>query len=235
MNTRTFLRILQATAVLTASACSGLAQTRDELFEAIEAGKASKVEQILKSKPELANDADEGGFAPLTRAAGDPAVWKVLLANAAAVNSPPMTHVTVLQSAIMCEDFALVEALVAKGCRVEDRNMMGETAFHWLAYVNDKEKAEKIFAIIYQRIPKLIDDAMSNNEATIFTGTPLNNAVDRLNPVAAELLVKHGADPNKQPRGSGSSAAEFLRKRMAEEPNLRAELQAVAQAMGVTP
>lgn len=214
---------------------SGIAQTRDDLFKAIEDGDAPKVAQILKVKPELANETDEVGFSPLARAAETPAVWKVLLANAAAVNSPPMTRFTVLESAVKAGDPELVEALIAKGSRVEDENTQGENVFHWLAYVNKKEEAKKIFTLIYAKAPKLIDKPVTNPNPSFPTGTPLWYAVDRINPIVAELLVKHGANPTKQPGNGASSAADFIRERFAEESSLRSELLPVAKAMNITP
>lgn len=214
---------------------TGLSQTREDLFAAIEADDAAKVEKILEAQPQLASEPDELGFTPLTQAAGAPALWKPIMARNPAVNTSQLCHITILQAAILNHDVELIEVLIAKGCRVSDQNMAGENAMHWLTHVSEPDLAKKIFAMIYAKAPELVDQAgtYALEGSTIENRTPLWNAVDRINPVVAELLVKHGADPNKQPEGPGSSAKEFLAKRLADEPNLSAELQAVAQAMGV--
>jgi hypothetical protein len=182
----------------------------------------------------LANEPDEVGFAALTRAAGAPALWKPIMAKNPAVNSPPMTHVTILQGAVMAGDAELVEVLIAKGCRVTDQNMAGENAMHWLARVQEPDKAKKIFSMVYAKAPELVDQAgtYALEGSSIENRTPLWHAVDHLNPVVAGLLIKNGANPDNQPEGPGSSAREYVAKRLAEEPALRAEVEAVAQVMG---
>jgi Ni,Fe-hydrogenase III small subunit len=238
MNTSTqiLLKILSASCLLLGTMVACTAQTSGDLFAAIEAGDAAKVEKILEAQPQLASEPDELGFTPLTQAAGAPALWKPIMARNPAVNTSQLCHITILQAAILNHDVELLEVLIAKGCRVSDQNMAGENAMHWLTHVSEPDLAKKIFAMIYAKAPELVDQAgtYALEGSTIENRTPLWNTVDRINPVVAELLMKHGADPNKQPEGPGSSAKEYLLKRLAEDNEWRAKLQPVAQAMGVS-
>ena len=103
----------------------------------------------------------------------------------------------------------------------------GLTAMHRLAWIQDPAAAAAIFQMIYAKAPELVDGPGE------IGATPLWMCVDRINAPVAALLVSKGADPQKAPDGPQSSALESIKKRIAEEPDLAAELKALATAMKV--
>lgn len=227
-----FARCATTCSILLLGAFSFIAHAENPpIFAAVDANDLPKVTEIIKADKNYLNIRDEDGFTPLQRATEPEklAIAKFLIDSGADINGKSVKFGTVLHHAISFGNVELVTILISKGVDVKAMGGDGLTAMHRLAWIKDPAAAAAVFQMIYAKAPELVDEPGGPE----CKATPLWMCVDRINAPVAALLVSKGADPKKAPDGLNSSALESLKQRIAEEPDLAAELKALATAMKV--
>ena len=177
----------------------------ERLFEAIAAGDADQVRELLETRPELAEARNDEGRSAVLHAlyTGQPGLVEPLLdANPA---------LDVFDAAATGRIRGLEELLEADASAVSARSPDGFTALHYAAFFGAKDTAEL-----------LLDRGADANvvaENPELTVTPLHSAAAGAHAEIVELLLERGADPNIR-QGGGfvplHSAAQNGDRRSAE-------------------
>ncbi|MFD1954227.1 ankyrin repeat domain-containing protein [Paenibacillus thailandensis] len=124
-------------------------QIVNELFEAAKAGDASRLQQLLDDRPELANAENGDGLTLLGYAAhyGHADAVRTILDQGADVNAVSRSKIsfipsnTALHAAIAGErDEAVIRLLLERGARADLFDSNGHTCLHSAAYHDDSEE-----------------------------------------------------------------------------------------------
>jgi len=134
-------------AVAQVAACCG-AVTGTDLFDAVRAGDAEKVETLLQADPKLVDARTEDGSTALHLAAldGQAEITRLLLANQAQVNARGLREETPLHMAMYDGHREVAELLLASHADVNARNATGETPLHLAARKGSAELVELLLS-----------------------------------------------------------------------------------------
>jgi len=158
-----------------------MANTSDELFEAIEAGDVGRVDAMLDADPPLASSRDASGVSALMRAQYrfDKALTEVVKRR--------LDVLDVFEAAAFGDVDRLTELLEAEPSLVNDYSGDGFTALHFAAFFGRHEAA----ALLIDRGAEV--DAFGRGW---MTGTPVHSAVSRKHADVFRILLDAGANPN---------------------------------------
>jgi ankyrin repeat protein len=160
---------------------SPAATTTDE-----EEAEIRRIQAMIQNSPDLINAPREGGYTPLGRAAG--AGWlrvaKFLLDNGAAIQQAG-NGTTPLHCAVSGGHRAMVEALLARGAKLEARDSTGGTPLHLAA--------ENGFLSVAEALLQRGADLEAENSTANGRQTPLERAAAKGHASLATMLVDKGA------------------------------------------
>jgi len=196
-----------------------------KLEAAIEAGDIKTVTAMIDADPALVKKIGFSGVTALHLAQEQTEIAKLLIERGADVNAPSLFSGPPLHRAIKAGNVELASYLLENGADIDGKDADGITVMHCLAWVKIQAKAERLYKLIEAKKPGMLE---SPGE---FGYTPLWMCVDRINMPVTMLLLYQGANANIAPEGPGSSAADLLKKRIAEEPELKQELQALGTVL----
>jgi ankyrin repeat protein len=155
-----------------------------DIFEASAVGRAERVEEILKDRPELANEYAGDGFTPLGLASffchGE--VARLLIERGADVNAASKNTqlVTPLHSAVSRRQTLIAEALLAHGANVNARQQSGVTPLHQAAH-NGQAEMVRLLLAHGADVQARMDDGQ----------TPLSMALETGDTEIIDLLREH--------------------------------------------
>ena len=158
-----------------------MANTSNELFEAIEAGDVGRVDAMLDADPPLASSRDASGVSALMRAR-----YRFDKALTEAVKRR-LDVLDVFEAAAFGDVDRLTELLEAEPSLVNDYSGDGFTALHFAAFFGRREAA----ALLVDRGAEV--DAFGRGW---MTGTAMHSAVSRKHAEVVRLLLDAGANPN---------------------------------------
>lgn len=160
---------------------------RTELHEAVRAGDAAKVRQLLAQSPSLVNERDLLGDMPLHVAAqmGNMALAELLLSAKADVNAKAHAGWTALHWAAYWSNTRMAELLLRNKADVNARNSIGYTPLHWAAWRNNRELVDLLLS------HKAEVNARDHDHRT-----PLHYAVIWSDTNVLQTLIAHNADVN---------------------------------------
>lgn len=157
-----------------------------DIFEASAVGRAERVEEILKARPELVNEYADDGFTPLGLASFfcHGAVAKLLIERGADVNAASRNtqRVAPLHSAVSRRQTLIAEALLAHGANVNARQQSGVTPLHQAAH-NGQADMVRLLLAHGADLQARMDDGQ----------TPLSMALETGNAEVVALLREHEA------------------------------------------
>ena len=158
-----------------------MASTREELFEAIEAGDDARVVTLLDADPSLASSRDASGVSALMRALyrfDKPLIETV---------KRRVDELDVFEAAAFGDVDRLTELLSDEPSLVTSYSGDGFTALHFAAFFGRFEAA----ALLIERGAEV--DAFGRGW---MTGTAMHSAVSRLQSDVVRILLEAGANPN---------------------------------------
>ena len=157
---------------------------RLSIFEASAVGQLDRVNELVKTQPDLVNAYAEDGFQPLGLASffGHANVAEFLLDHGAEVNSPSRNaqQVMPLHSAAAGQHLAIVQALLAHGANPNARQAEDFTPLHAAAQNGQIEMVELLLA----------HGADANAKAN--GKTPLAFAIEQKHQATTDSLRQHG-------------------------------------------
>ncbi|MGH2830396.1 MAG: ankyrin repeat domain-containing protein [Actinomycetota bacterium] len=162
------------------------AQPADDLFAAIEAGDAARVDALLREQGTLANARNAGGITPLLTAVyyGKREIADLLLRAGAEVD--------LFAAAALGRTARLGALLREQSARVLTHSADGWTALHLAAFFG----RERVAATLLDRGADV--GAVAMNPLRV---QPLHSAAAGGHTAVARLLLEHGADPNARQEG----------------------------------
>lgn len=157
-----------------------------QLFAAIKAGDAAKVNELIEADPALLSQKDESGLGPYTvaRYSRQDGIAKTLLEKGVELDIFAATMAGVQER--------VVELLAADRGLTESRSSDGWTPLHLAAFFGQAEIAEVLLA----NGAKV--NARSSNP---MQNTPLHAAAAGKHANLVSVLLAHGADVNSQQQG----------------------------------
>lgn len=158
-----------------------MASTSDDLFDAIEAGDAGRVETLLDAEPALASSRDASGVSALMRALYrfDKPLIEVVQRRVETLD--------VFEAAAFGDVDRLTELLEQDPSLVSSYSGDGFTALHFAGFFGRYETA----TLLIER--GAVVDAFGRGW---MTGTAMHSAVSRLQSEVVRILLEAGASPN---------------------------------------
>ena len=158
-----------------------MASTPDDLFAAIEAGDAARVDTLLEADPALASSRDASGVSALMRALYrfDKPLIETVKRRVDALD--------IFEAAAFGDIDRLTELLSDEPLLVTSYSGDGFTALHFAAFFGRYEAA----ALLIERGAEV--DALGRGW---MTGTAMHSAVSRLQSDVVRILLEAGANPN---------------------------------------
>jgi len=167
-------------------------QMIDEVFRAVQLGEASRLKDIIESRPHLANTENGDGLTPLGYAAhfGNKDAIQILLDYGADVNAVSHSKIsyipsnTALHSALAGErSVEVIRLLLSHHAQTNIFDSNGHTSLHTAAFHDDNLEIIRL----------LIDHGADVNARMEGGETALSLAVNQGNNNVAELLRQNGA------------------------------------------
>jgi ankyrin repeat protein len=158
-----------------------MTSTAEDLFEAIEAGHAGRVRDLVEAEPAVATSRDATGVSALMRALYR---FDVAVVDAIAVR---VAELDVFEAAAFGDLDRLIELVSAEPTLATAYSGDGFTALHFAAFFGRHEAAELLLA----RGAEV--DALGRGW---MTGTALHSAVSRMHADVVRTLLEADANPN---------------------------------------
>ncbi|MHC4194437.1 MAG: ankyrin repeat domain-containing protein [Planctomycetota bacterium] len=164
---------------------------RDKFFQAIEAGDINKVSELLSVDSTLANCRDGNGATPLLIAScqNQGQIVQLLIDNKANIDDR-WDGFTPLAQAIICGKSTPAKVFIENGAQLENINGSGQSALH----LASQKGLNGIVALLVNNKGMSVN-LQTQNE---FGVTPLHDAALEGQLQTVKLLVKLGANVNKQ-------------------------------------
>jgi ankyrin repeat protein len=199
-------------------ALSKMLKAGEEIHMAVRSGDATKVEQLLAGKPELANAKDRRGFAPL-HWAKNKCVAELLLARKPDINATDKLGFTPLHWAVYDGHFDLVKLFVANKADVNAKADGGWTPTNLAEELCGEAGPETLFLLQHGGVPGIPDAKL--NYVIKHPGTPSLRRVLQRRPDVVTMKDERGRTALSHAVGSSNTQVMELLLAAGAEVNIR--------------